>query len=170
MDLKSVIREIPDFPKPGISFKDITTLLANPAALRHTIDLLEAKCAAMEPDYVIGIESRGFIFGMPVADRLNIGFAPVRKPGKLPAATHYAEYELEYGSDRLELHQDAFTPGSRVIVVDDLIATGGTAVATAQLIEQTGAVLAGYGFVVELLGLGGREKLPSVPVISLVQY
>lgn len=170
MDLKSVIREIPDFPKPGISFKDITTLLANPAALRHTIDLLEAKCKDMEPDYVVGIESRGFIFGMPLADRLNIGFAPVRKPGKLPAATHYAEYELEYGSDRLELHQDAFAPGSRVIVVDDLIATGGTAVATAQLIEKTGCELAGYGFVVELLGLGGREKLPKVPIVSLVQY
>ena len=170
MDLKSVIREIPDFPKPGISFKDITTLLTNPAALRHTIDLLETKCGEMQPDYVVGIESRGFIFGMPLADRLQVGFAPVRKPGKLPAATHSAEYALEYGTDCLELHQDAFTPGSRVIVVDDLIATGGTAVATAQLIEKTGAVLAGYGFVVELVDLGGREKLPEVPIISLVQY
>lgn len=170
MDLKSVIREIPDFPKPGISFKDITTLLANPVALRHTIDLLEAKCKVTEPDFVIGIESRGFIFGMPLADRLNIGFAPVRKPGKLPAATHVAEYELEYGNDRLELHQDAFTPGSRVLVVDDLIATGGTAGATAQLVEKAGCELVGYGFVVELLELGGRKKLPDVPIISLVQY
>jgi len=108
MDLKSIIREIPDFPKPGISFKDITTLLGNPAALRHAIDQLEAACREMQPDYVVGIESRGFIFGMPLADRLNVGFAPVRKPGKLPAPTHSAEYELEYGCDRLEVHQDAF--------------------------------------------------------------
>lgn len=170
MDLKSVIREIPDFPKPGISFKDITTLLGNPAALRHTIDLLEDQCKALAPDYVVGIESRGFIFGMPLADRLNIGFAPVRKPGKLPGATHFAEYELEYGRDRLELHRDAFTTGSRVVIVDDLIATGGTAAATAQLIAQSGGELVGYGFVVELLGLGGREKLPDVPIVSLVQY
>lgn len=170
MDLKSVIREIPDFPKPGISFKDITTLLGNPAALRHTIDLLEDQCKALTPDYVVGIESRGFIFGMPLADRLNIGFAPVRKPGKLPSATHCAEYELEYGRDRLELHRDAFTVGSRIVIVDDLIATGGTAAATAQLIAQSGGELVGYGFVVELLGLGGREKLPDVPIVSLVQY
>jgi adenine phosphoribosyltransferase len=170
MDLKSVIREIPDFPKPGISFKDITTLLGNPAALRHTIDLLEAQCKTLAPDYVVGIESRGFIFGMPLADRLNIGFVPVRKPGKLPAATHSADYDLEYGRDRLELHRDAFDLGSRVVVVDDLIATGGTAAATAQLITQTGGELVGYGFVVELLGLGGRQKLPDVPIVSLVQY
>jgi adenine phosphoribosyltransferase len=124
----------------------------------------------MQPDYVVGIESRGFIFGMPLADRLNVGFAPVRKPGKLPGPTHAAEYELEYGSDQLELHQDAFAPGSRVIVVDDLIATGGTAIATANLIAQTGCELVGFGFVVELLDLGGRKKLPSVPIISLVQY
>jgi adenine phosphoribosyltransferase len=170
MDLKSVIREIPDFPKPGIAFKDITTLLGNPAALRHTIDLLEAKCSEMQPDYIVGIESRGFIFGMPLADRLNVGFAPVRKPGKLPAATHYTEYALEYGSDRLELHQDAFTPNSRVLVVDDLLATGGTAAATAALIAKTGCELVGFGFVVELTDLGARKKLPEVPVISLVQY
>ena len=170
MDLKSVIREIPDFPKPGISFKDITTLLGNPGALKHAIDLLETECSELQPDYVVGIESRGFIFGMPLADRLNVGFVPVRKPGKLPGPTHSAEYELEYGSDCLELHQDAFTPGSRVVVVDDLIATGGTAVATAELITKTDCELAGFGFVVELSDLGGRKKLPSVPVISLVQY
>lgn len=170
MDLKSIIREIPDFPKPGIAFKDITTLLGNPAALKHAIDLLEAECSQLQPDYIVGIESRGFIFGMPVADRLNIGFAPVRKPGKLPGPTHSAEYELEYGSDRLELHQDAFAPGSRVMIVDDLIATGGTAIATANLIAKTGCELAGFGFVVELLDLEGRKKLPQVPVISLVQY
>ncbi|RZM81801.1 adenine phosphoribosyltransferase [Leptolyngbya iicbica] len=170
MDLKSVIREIPDFPQPGITFKDITTLLSNPDALRHAIDLLEAACRELQPDYVVGIESRGFIFGMPLADRLNVGFAPVRKPGKLPGPTHRAEYELEYGSDCLELHQDAFAPGSRVMVVDDLIATGGTAIATAELITKTGCELAGFGFVVELSDLGGRKKLPQVPVISLVQY
>jgi adenine phosphoribosyltransferase len=170
MDLKSLIRDIPDFPKPGILFRDITTLLANPAALRYTIDLLEAQCTELQPDYIAGIESRGFMFGMPLADRLQVGFAPVRKPGKLPAATHAAEYELEYGSDCLELHQDAFAPGSRVLIVDDLIATGGTAAATATLVEKTGCELVGYGFVVELVDLEGRKKLPDVPVISLVQY
>ncbi|HEY9890107.1 MAG TPA: adenine phosphoribosyltransferase [Candidatus Obscuribacterales bacterium] len=170
MDLKSLIREVPDFPKPGISFKDITTLLANPAGLKHVIDLLEAQCAALQADYIAGIESRGFMFGVPLADRLHVGFAPVRKPGKLPAATHTAEYALEYGRDRLELHQDAFTPGSRVLIIDDLIATGGTAAATAELVEKTDCVVAGFGFVVELADLGGREKLPAVPIISLVQY
>jgi adenine phosphoribosyltransferase len=170
MDLKSLIREIPDFPKPGILFRDITTLLANPDGLRYAIDLVEEQCRGWEPDYIAGIESRGFMFGMPLADRLNIGFAPVRKPGKLPAATHAAEYELEYGTDRLELHQDAFLPGSRVLVIDDLIATGGTAAATAQLVAKTGCELVGFGFVVELVDLGGRDKLPDVPIVSLLQY
>lgn len=170
MDLKSIIREIPDFPQPGISFKDITTLLNNAAALKYAIDQLEARCGELQPDYVVGIESRGFIFGMPVADRLNVGFVPVRKPGKLPAPIHSAEYELEYGSDCLELHQDAFAPNSRIVVVDDLIATGGTAIATAQLIAKTNSVLVGFGFLVELSELGGRQKLPEVPIISLVQY
>lgn len=170
MDLKQLIREIPDFPKPGILFRDITTLLANPEGLRHVIDLLEAKCVDLQPDYIAGIESRGFMFGMPLADRLNVGFAPVRKPGKLPAAIHAAEYDLEYGSDRLELHQDAFTPGSRVLVVDDLIATGGTAAATAELIAMAECTLVGFSFVVELTDLAGRQKLPDVPIVSLVQY
>lgn len=170
MDLKPLIREIPDFPKPGVLFRDITTLLANPEALRHTIDLLEKQCGELKPDYVAGIESRGFMFGMPLAYQMNIGFAPVRKPGKLPAATHTAEYELEYGSDRLELHQDAFAPGSRVLVIDDLIATGGTAAATAELVAKTGCELVGFGFVVELAILNGRQKLPEVPIVSLVQY
>lgn len=170
MDLKSLIREVPDFPKPGILFKDITTLLANPQALRHAVELLGAKCEDLKPDYIAGIESRGFIFGMPLAYYLNIGFAPVRKPGKLPAAVHAAEYELEYGNDRLELHQDAFTPGSRVLIIDDLIATGGTAAATAELIHKAGCELVGFGFVVELTDLGGRQKLPAVPTVSLVQY
>ncbi|MGF1457766.1 MAG: adenine phosphoribosyltransferase [Leptolyngbyaceae cyanobacterium] len=170
MDLKSLIREIPDFPEPGISYKDITTLLRHPTGLKHAIDLLERQCGQLQPDYVVGIESRGFIFGMPVADRLNVGFVPVRKPGKLPAATYNINYDLEYGSDCLELHQDAFTPGSRVVIVDDLIATGGTAIATAELIAKADCELVGFGFLIELSGLGGRTKLPNVPIISLVQY
>lgn len=170
MDLKAQIREIPDFPKPGILFRDITTLLANPAALRYTIDCLAEQCAELAPNYIAGIESRGFIFGMPLAYAMGVGFAPVRKPGKLPAAIHSAEYALEYGSDCLELHQDAFHPGSRVLIVDDLIATGGTASATATLIEKTGAEIAGFGFIIELTELSGRQQLPDVPIISLLQY
>lgn len=170
MDLRDHIREIPDFPKPGILFRDITTLLANAEALHHTIDLLAEKCAEFKPDYIAGIESRGFIFGMPLAYRMGIGFAPVRKPGKLPAAIHAVEYDLEYGTDRLELHQDAFHPGSRVLVVDDLIATGGTAGATAELIRKTGSELVGFAFIIELSALEGRKKLPEVPIVTLLQY
>lgn len=171
MDLKNLIRDIPDFPKPGILFRDITTLLAQGDALRYTVDLLVQHCGPWEADYVVGIESRGFMFGVPLAYQLGIGFAPVRKPGKLPAATYSAEYALEYGSDRLEIHQDAFPPGSRVVVIDDLIATGGTAAATAQLVAQTGSTVAGFGFVVELLALAGRQRLPTeIPIASLIQY
>ncbi|NJN20150.1 MAG: adenine phosphoribosyltransferase [Leptolyngbya sp. RL_3_1] len=171
MDLKSRIRDLPDFPKPGILFRDITTLLADPEALRYTIDTLSERCAPFQPDYIVGIESRGFMFGVPLAHQLNVGFAPVRKPGKLPAAVHRAEYALEYGTDTLELHQDAFRPGSRVVIVDDLIATGGTAAATVQLVQQTGCEVVGFGFVVELTFLEGQKQLPTdVPVISLVQY
>ncbi|MEB3267425.1 MAG: adenine phosphoribosyltransferase [Leptolyngbya sp.] len=170
MDIKSLIRDIPDFPKPGILFRDITTLLANGEALRHTIDLLAAQCADLDADYIAGIESRGFMFGMPLSYTLGLGFAPVRKPGKLPAAVHSAEYALEYGSDRVELHQDAFPPGSRVLIIDDLIATGGTAAAAASLVTQTGSTVAGFGFVIELLALEGRKQLPAAPVVSLVQY
>ncbi|MDB9524677.1 adenine phosphoribosyltransferase [Oscillatoria sp. CS-180] len=170
MDLKSLIREVPDFPKPGISYKDITTILANPQALSYSIGQLEVQCKDMQPDHVAGIESRGFIFGTPLADRLKIGFAPIRKSGKLPSAVHIVKYDLEYGTDQLELHQDAFMSGSRVLVIDDLIATGGTAAAAAELVEKTGCVVAGFGFVIELLDLKGREKLPDVPVVSLVQY
>lgn len=171
MDLKSLIRDVPDFPKPGIVFKDITTLLGDPAGLRYTVDLLAEQCQPLAVDYVLGIESRGFLFGMPLAYQLGVGFAPVRKPGKLPAAVHSAEYELEYGCDRIELHQDAFPPGSRVVVIDDLIATGGTAGATAQLVKQCGGSLVGFGFVIELTFLQGRNQLPQdIPVISLLQY
>jgi len=172
MDLKSLIRDIPDFPKPGIVFRDITTLLSNPQGLRYTIDTLAEKCeqAGLVPDYVIGMESRGFIFGTPLAYRLNAGFIPVRKPGKLPAAVHTVEYELEYGTDKLEIHQDAIAFKSRVLIVDDLIATGGTAKATAELLEKIGTHVLGFGFIVELTELGGRKKLPDLPIISLVEY
>ncbi|MBE9138572.1 adenine phosphoribosyltransferase [Nodosilinea sp. LEGE 07088] len=170
MDLKAHIRDIPDFPQPGILFRDITPLLGNPAAMQYSIDRFAEQVADHRPDYIVGIESRGFIFGMPLAYKLGVGFAPVRKPGKLPAAVHRANYALEYGNDTLELHQDAFPVGSRVMIVDDLIATGGTAAATAELIAKTGCTVAGFGFVIELVGLAGRAKLPDVPVTVLLQY
>lgn len=172
MDLKSLIRNIPDFPKPGILFRDITTLLRNPDGLRYTLDTLTQKCieAGFEADYVVGMESRGFIFGPPLAYQLGAGFIPVRKPGKLPAAVHTVEYELEYGLDQLEVHQDAFHPGSRVLIVDDLIATGGTAGATAKLLQQIGCELVGFAFIIELRDLGGRQQLPDVPVVTLIEY
>jgi adenine phosphoribosyltransferase len=170
MDLKPFIREIPDFPKPGILFKDITTLLQNPQGLKATIDLLAEKCEGFSPDYIVGMESRGFIIGTPLAYKLGIGFVPVRKPGKLPAAVHSVEYELEYGTDCLEMHQDALHPGSKVLIVDDLIATGGTAGATAKLIQKIGCELVGFGFVIELMDLKGRSQLPEAPVVTLVQY
>lgn len=171
MDLKSLIREIPDFPKPGISFKDITTLLRDAEGLCYSIDLLAEKCEGLEPDFIAGMESRGFIFGTALACKMGAGFIPVRKPGKLPAAVHSIEYELEYGTDKLEVHQDAlYPPGSKVLMVDDLIATGGTAAATAQLIQQAGGTLVGCAFVIELVDLKGRDLLPDVPIISLVQY
>jgi adenine phosphoribosyltransferase len=170
MDLKAHIRDIPDFPKPGILFRDITPLLANPTSLQYSIDLFAEQVAEYQPDYIVGIESRGFMFGMPLAYKLGIGFAPVRKPGKLPAAVHTASYDLEYGTDTLELHQDAFPTGSRILIIDDLIATGGTAAATWELVEQTGSTVVGFGFVIELLALKGRAKLPEIPVTVLLQY
>ncbi len=170
MDLKAHIRDIPDFPKPGILFRDITPLLSNPASLQYSIDLFAEQVADYQPDYIAGIESRGFMFGMPLAYKMGIGFAPVRKPGKLPAAVHAASYALEYGTDTLELHQDAFPVGSRVLIVDDLIATGGTAAATYNLVKQTGSTVVGFGFVIELVALEGRRQLPSVPITTLLQY
>ncbi|MEW5856301.1 MAG: adenine phosphoribosyltransferase [Cyanobacteriota bacterium] len=170
MDLKSLIRDIADFPKPGILFRDITTLLRDPEGLRYTIETLTEKCAHLSPEYVVGMESRGFIIGAPLAYKLGVGFIPVRKPGKLPAAVHTVEYELEYGMDRLEMHQDALHPGSRVLIVDDLIATGGTATATAELVQQIGCTLVGFGFIIELRDLGGRQRLPDVPIVTLVEY
>lgn len=171
MDLKSLIRDIPDFPKPGILFRDITTLLRDPAGLRYTIDTLADHFADASVDYVLGMESRGFIVGTPLAYKLGAGFIPVRKAGKLPAAVHRVEYDLEYGTDRLEIHQDALLPSDRVLIVDDLIATGGTAGATAELLQQIGCQIVGFGFIIELTFLEGRKKLPAdVPIVSLVQY
>ncbi|MBW4659202.1 MAG: adenine phosphoribosyltransferase [Drouetiella hepatica Uher 2000/2452] len=170
MDLKSLIRDVPDFPKPGIVFKDITTLLDNPEGLRYTIDALAEKCAPLAIDYIIGIESRGFIFGMPLAYKMGLGFVPIRKPGKLPAAVYSAEYALEYGTDRVEMHQDAMRPGSRALIVDDLIATGGTAAAAAKLVKQAGCEIAGFAFIIELLFLEGRNNLPDAPIITMLDY
>ena len=172
MDLKSLIRDIPDFPKPGILFRDITTLLRDPEGLRYTIDLFAQKIEAtgLRPEFVVGIESRGFIVGAPLACLLGAGFIPVRKPGKLPAAVHSIEYALEYGTDCLEIHQDALHPGSRVLIVDDLIATGGTAGATARLVQKIGCKLEGFGFIIELRDLQGRKHLPDVPIVTLLEY
>ncbi len=170
MDIKSLIRNIPDFPKPGIVFRDITTLLSHPEGLRYTINSLCEQCGPFSPDYIVGMESRGFLFGVPLAYQMQVGFVPVRKPGKLPAAVHHVDYELEYGQDRLEMHQDAMVAGSRVLVIDDLIATGGTAQATAQLLQQAGCEVVGFGFIIELVSLGGRHNLPNVPIVTLVQY
>jgi adenine phosphoribosyltransferase len=170
MNLKALIRDIPDFPQPGILFRDITTLLRDPAGLKHLINVLEEKCTPLKPDYIVGIESRGFIVGTPLACQMSVGFVPVRKPGKLPAAVYGVDYALEYGTDRLEVHQDALPKGSRVLVVDDLIATGGTAAATAELINKIGCELVGFAFAIELEGLGGREKLPDVPIITVIDY
>ena len=172
MQLKSLIRNIPDFPEPGIVFRDITTLLSSPEGLRHTIDSLTEQCQQQDlvPDYIVGMESRGFIFGSPLAYKLNAGFIPVRKPGKLPAAVHTVEYELEYGTDKLEIHQDALESGAKVLIVDDLIATGGTAKATADLLAKIGSEILGFAFIIELTNLAGRNKLPDLPIISLLEY
>ena len=172
MDLKSLIRDIPDFPKPGILFRDITTLLGHPEGLRYTIDTLTEKCKVMglTPDYVVGMESRGFLFGVPLAYHLGAGFIPIRKPGKLPAAVHQIEYDLEYGTDSLEIHQDALQNHHSVLIVDDLIATGGTAKATAELLSRIGCNVLGFAFIIELQDLGGRKRLPNLPIITLVEY
>ena len=169
--LKHWIREVPDFPKPGILFKDITTLLKEPAALREAAHLLAERFADRRVDQVVGIEARGFIFAPLVAYRLNAGFVPVRKPGKLPAATAARTYELEYGSDTLEMHVDGLSSGDRVALVDDLLATGGTAKAAADLVESVGARVEAVGFVVELTHLEGRRRLKGYDVVeSLVRY
>ncbi|MDH3404348.1 MAG: adenine phosphoribosyltransferase [Acidobacteriota bacterium] len=169
-DLKSYIREIPDYPKPGILFYDISTLLKDPLALRMTVDRFAWLFSGMNADKVVGIESRGFMFGPSISYSLNAGFVPVRKPGKLPAKTRSQEYDLEYGSDRLEVHEDAIEPGERVVIVDDLLATGGTAVATIELVEALGGTVIGLGFIAELTFLGGRRQLTGRWVESLITY
>jgi adenine phosphoribosyltransferase len=168
--LKKLIREVPDFPKKGILFYDITTLLKDKLGFATLIDALSEYYLPRKVDLVLGMEARGFIFGPALAYRLNAGFVPVRKPGKLPAATTRIEYELEYGSNALEIHKDAIEKGQRVIIVDDLLATGGTAVATAKLAESLGGQIAGLGFVVELDFLKGRDKLAQYDVFSLLHY
>jgi adenine phosphoribosyltransferase len=168
--LKTLIREIPDFPKPGILFYDITTLLKDKAGLATLVDALSEHYIGKDIDLVLGMEARGFIFGPAVAYRLNAGFVPVRKPGKLPAATRKFDYALEYGTNTLEIHEDAIIKGQRVIIVDDLLATGGTAEATAKLAESLGAEIAGLGFVVELDFLNPRAKLKGYDIFSLLHY
>ncbi len=169
-ELKALIRQVPDFPKPGILFYDITTLLKDAAGLRAVIEALAARYRDARPDLVVGIEARGFIFAPAVAYALGAGFVPVRKPNKLPAATERIEYALEYGTDALEIHRDAVTPGARVLIVDDVLATGGTAQAVARLIERLGGAVLGIAFVVELSFLGGRRKLEGYPVFSLLEF
>lgn len=169
-DLKGFIREVPDFPKPGILFYDITTLLKDPLALRMTVDRFVWQFASKQVDKVIGMESRGFMFGPMVAYNLNAGFVPVRKPGKLPAKAISETYDLEYGQDTLQMHEDAIEPGDRVLIVDDLIATGGTASASVKLVEQRGGKVVGLGFVIELTFLAGRKKLDGYEVLSLIRY
>lgn len=169
-DLASKIRDIPDFPKRGIVFKDIMPLLADPDALRETVEELVAFAEPRKPDVVLGAEARGFILGAALAYRLGAGFVPARKPGKLPWRTISAKYALEYGFDALELHADAITPGTRVLIHDDLLATGGTARAKVDLVEQLGGTVVGLAFVIELEFLSGREKLAGYDVFSLIQY
>ena len=170
MELKSKIRVIEDYPIKGISFKDITTLLKDKEAYKKSLDVLEKEVASLDIDYIVGIESRGFIFGAPIADRLGVGFIPVRKPGKLPAEIEKVSYDLEYGQNELEMHKDALNKGDKVLIVDDLIATGGSAQATAKLIESQGAKVAAFAFLIELTSLKAREKLSDYKIISLVQY
>ena len=169
-ELKEKIRHIPDFPKAGILFYDITTLLQDAAGFRAAIDSLVLPFTDQRIDLVVGIESRGFIFGAPVADRLGAGFAPVRKPGKLPSACARESYALEYGTDTLEIHEDAVKPGQRVLIVDDLLATGGTARATAGLVKRLGGNVHGLAFLIELVALNGRAKLAGENIHSSLKY
>lgn len=169
-DIKSKIRNVVDFPQKGIIFRDITTAIKEPETMKRMIDFFVEEFKDANIDYVVGVESRGFIFGMPIAYELNCGFIPIRKPGKLPAETISCEYELEYGTDKIELHKDAIEPGKRILLIDDLLATGGTAAASAKLIQTVGD-LVGIGFVIELKDLNGREKLPKdVKVVTMLEY
>jgi adenine phosphoribosyltransferase len=170
--LAALVRDVPDFPKPGILFRDLTPLMGDGAAMRACVDLLVERAQAHRPDVdvIVAVESRGFIFGAPVAAALGLGFAPVRKPGKLPSRTLRRSYALEYGTDSLEMHADAVTPGKRALIVDDLLATGGTAAATVELVREQGAIVVGALFVIELSFLPGRARLGDVPVDALLTY
>jgi adenine phosphoribosyltransferase len=168
--LKKLIREIPDYPKPGILFYDLTTLLKDPAGFHSLVDNLCAHYNGTKVDVVAGMEARGFIFAPALAYRLNAGFVPIRKPKKLPGKVASVSYQLEYGTDSMEIHEDAIQPGQRVLVCDDLLATGGTAAAAVKLVEQLGGKVAGAAFAVELSFLNGRAKLPGVDVFSLLTY
>lgn len=170
MDLKSKIREIPNFPKEGILFYDITTLLKEPVAFQEVLRRLATPFIGKKIDKVVAIESRGFIFGAPLAERLGAGLIPVRKPGKLPSDKIEAKYNLEYGSDGLAIHKDAISSGERVLIVDDLLATGGTILTTVNLVRQLEGDIQGVAFVIELLGLKGREKLKGIPITTLIAY
>lgn len=170
LDLRSFIRDVPDFPKTGILFRDITPLLAQPAAFRQTIAELAAPFRAAPPDVIVAAEARGFLFAAPLALELNVGLVPIRKPGKLPFDKHSFHYELEYGVDTLEMHVDGVRHGQRVLVVDDLLATGGTVAACCELVERLGAVVCGCSFVIRLVGLGGAERIAPRPTYSLIDY
>lgn len=170
LDLKQFIRDIPNFPQPGILFRDITPLLASPQALRETVKRLADPFRDRPIDAIVAAEARGFIFAAPMALELNVGFVPIRKPGKLPFDTHAFHYELEYGTDTLEMHVDGVGEGDEVLVVDDLLATGGTVRACIELLEKVGAHVAGCAFLIELADLGGAKKLKPHEVVSLIQY
>ena len=168
--LKTKIRDIPDFPKKGVVFKDITTLLKDPVALNLAIREMKCRCLGNKIDIIVGIESRGFILGGILAHELGVGFVPVRKKGKLPAEVIRAEYQLEYGNDHIEMHEDGIVRGQNVLIIDDLLATGGTAAASTKLVESLGGNVVGLGFLIELLFLHGRKKLAGYDVFSLIQY
>jgi adenine phosphoribosyltransferase len=170
MDLKPYIREIPDFPKRGILFRDITPLLSDASALKSAVDSMLKQCEPLRPDVIISVEARGFLLAAPLAYRMDKPLAPVRKQGKLPGETHSASYDLEYGTDILEIHQDAISDGQRALIVDDLLATGGTVSAAAELVRECGASVAGYAFLIELKGLNGRQRLGNCDVVSLITY
>jgi adenine phosphoribosyltransferase len=170
MDLKPFIREVPGFPKPGINFKDITTLLKDGVAFGQTIDTMAAYFENKRPDVIVGAESRGFLLGAPLAYKFGCGFVLVRKPNKLPAAVEQVSYQLEYGEDTLEIHRDAIQPGQKVLLVDDLLATGGTISAVAELVKKLGGDITGFAFLIELDFLQGRERLAGYDILSLIHY